>query len=179
MPIYSVEKPGPQYLLKEFEPQYLLPSHKHAQCATHAGAYFTPVFFFLSVNCFSGTHILLNISSKPTLPQLDKLIVSSVASDWEQVATHLGVEPFLIDTVKADNPGHCEERCRGVLNRWLNAKPGSGTMERTWPSVLKVLEESGHRQVALQLRRDHFGESSEGHASELTSPPGRNACTLD
>ena len=137
------------------------------------------LFSFLSVNCFSGTHILLNISSKPTLPQLDKLIVSSVAGDWEQTATHLGVEPFLIDTVKADNPGHCEEACRGVLNRWLNAEPGSGTMERTWPSVLKVLEESGYRQVALQLRREHFEESSEGRASELTSPPGRNACTLD
>ena len=148
-------------------------------CNTCRCLFYICVFFFLSVNGFSGTHILLNISSKPTFPQLDKLIVSSVASDWEQVATHLGVEPSVMDTVKADNPDHCEEACRGVLNRWLNAEPGYGTMERTWPSVLKVLEESGHRQVALQLRREHFGESSEGRTSELTSPPGRNACTLD
>ena len=29
MPIYSVEKPGFQQLLKEFDPQYVLPSHKY------------------------------------------------------------------------------------------------------------------------------------------------------
>ena len=157
---------------------YSHPTNIHTYNVQHRGLFYISAFSFLFVNCFSGTYILLNITSKPTLTQPNKLIVSSVADDWEQVATHLGVEPFLIDAVKADNPDHCEEACRGVLNRWLNAEPGSGTMERTWAPFLQALERSGHRQVALQLR-EHFGDSFEGHVSELASPPGRNACTLD
>ena len=73
---------------------------------------------------------------------------------------HLGVESFVIDTVKRDNPGPSEEVCREVLNRWLSAEPGTGEAERTWGSVLEALETSGHRQLAEQLRREQIGESS-------------------
>ena len=73
---------------------------------------------------------------------------------------HLGVESFVIDTVKRDNPGPSEEVCREVLNRWLSAEPGTGEAERTWASVLEALETSGHRQLAEQLRREQIGESS-------------------
>ena len=73
---------------------------------------------------------------------------------------HLGVESFVIDTVKRDNPGPSEEVCREVLNRWLSAEPGTGEAEKTWGSVLEALETSGHRQLAAQLRREQIGESA-------------------
>ena len=73
---------------------------------------------------------------------------------------HLGVESFVIDTVKRDNPGSSEEVCRDVLNRWLSAEPGTGEAERTWGSVIEALETSGRRQLAEQLRREQIGESS-------------------
>ena len=72
---------------------------------------------------------------------------------------HLGVESFVIDTVKRDNPGLSEEVCREVLNRWLSAEPGTGEAERTWGSVLEALETNGHRQLAERLRREQIGES--------------------
>ena len=108
----------------------------------------------------SGAHTQLNLSSKPTLAGLDELIVQAITDGWEQVVLHLGVESFVIDTVKRDNPGPSEEVCREVLNRWLSAEPGTGEAERTWGSVLEALETSGHRQLAEQLRREQYGESS-------------------
>ena len=107
----------------------------------------------------SGAHTQLNLSSKPTLAELDGLIVRAITDGWEQVVHHLGVESFVIDTVKRDNPGPSEEVCREVLNRWLSAEPGTGEAERTWGSVLEALETSGHRQLAEQLRREQIGES--------------------
>ena len=75
---------------------------------------------------------------------------------------HLGVESFVIDIAKRDNPGQSKEACRGVLSSWLDDKPGTGVAERTWHSVLKALETSGHSQLGDKLKREQFGESSEG-----------------
>ena len=81
---------------------------------------------------------------------------------WEQAALCLGVQSYVLETEKWDNPNNAEEACRGVLRRWLLHAPGTGETERTWHSVLEALETSGHSQLAEQLKRDHFTESSEG-----------------
>ena len=95
-----------------------------------------------------------------------------IGSEWEQVALHLGVESSVIDTVRGDNPDQYVEACRGVLNRWLKAEPGTGNKERTWSYVLEALVTSGHRQLAERLKDEHFVQSSEVSISELTSLPG-------
>ena len=123
----------------------------------------------------SGAHALLNISSKPTVAELDEFIVRSITDGWEQVVLYLGVESFVIDRVKGANPSHSEVACLGVLSSWLNASPGTGVAERTWRSVLEALETSGHRQLADKLKREHFSGSSERLISEPTSLSG--VCT--
>ena len=91
-------------------------------------------------------------------------------SEWEQAALHLGVQSYVLETEKWDNPGKPEEVCRGVLRRWLLCAPGTGETERTWHSVVEALETSGHRQLAEQLKREQFMESSEGSISLLSQP---------
>ena len=88
---------------------------------------------------------------------------------------HLGVESFVINTLKRDNPGQSQETSRRVLSSWLNDKPGTDVAERTWHSVLEALETSGHRQLADKLKREQFVKSSEGLISEPTSLP--SVCT--
>ena len=80
----------------------------------------------------------------------------SHCSGWEQAALCLGVQSYVLDAVKWDNPNNAEEACRGVLRRWLLRAPGTGETERTWHSVLEALETSGHSQLAGQLKREHF-----------------------
>ena len=79
-------------------------------------------------------------------------------SGWEQAALCLGVQSYVLDAVKWDNPNNAEEACRGVLRRWLLRAPGTGETERSWHSVVEALETSGHSQLAEQLKRDHFTE---------------------
>ena len=89
-------------------------------------------------------------------------------SEWEQAALHLGVQSYVLETEKWDNPGKPEEACRGVLHRWLLCAPGTGETERTWHSVLEALETSGHSQLVEQLKRESFVENSEGSISLLS-----------
>ena len=89
-------------------------------------------------------------------------------SGWEQAALCLGVRSFVIDAVQWDNHENPEEACRGVFRRWLLHAPGTGETERTWHSVLEALETSGHSQLAGQLKREHFMDSSEGPISPLS-----------
>ena len=87
---------------------------------------------------------------------------------------HLGVEFFVIDKLKRDNPGQSGEASQ-VLCSWLNAKPGTGVPELTWRSVLEALERSRHRQLTDKLRREKFDESSDRLISEPTSLPSMRA----
>ena len=86
------------------------------------------------------------------------------------MALCLGVQPVVLESQKWDNPGKPEDACREVLSRWLQHAPGTGATERTWHAILEALETSGHRQVAEELKREQFGEISEGPVSGLTSP---------
>ena len=118
---------------------------------------------------FSGASSLLDISSKPTQDELDKLIVSN-CREWEQAALHLGVQSHVLETEKWDNPGKPEEACRGVLHRWLLCAPGTGETERTWHSVLESLETSGHSQLVEQLKSEQFAKCSEEAISPFLQP---------
>ena len=109
---------------------------------------------------FSGASSVLDIGSKPTLEELDKLILGH-CSGWEQAALCLGVRSYVLETEKWDNHENPEEACRGVLRRWLLRAPGTGETKRTWHSVLEALETSGHSQLVGQLKREHFVDSSD------------------
>jgi len=110
---------------------------------------------------FSGASSLLDVGSKPTLEELDKLLVGC-CSGWEQAVLCLGVQSLVIETENWNNPSNAEEAYRGVLRGWLLHAPGTGETERTWHSVLEALETSGHSQLAEQLKREHFVDSSKG-----------------
>ena len=80
----------------------------------------------------------------------------------------LGVHSVVLESQKWDNPGKPEDAYREVLSRWLQHAPGTGATERTWHAILEALETSGHRQVAEELKRERFGEISEGPFPGLT-----------
>lgn len=58
------------------------------------------------------------------------------------------------------NPDQYVEACRGDLDRWLKAYPDTGNKERSRHTVLEALETNGHGRLTEQLKKEHFGESS-------------------
>ena len=96
----------------------------------------------------------MRLDSKPTLRHLDELICRRIAGNWDTLAFYLGVQSHVIIEVKDSHRRHCDEASRDVLNRWLNGEHDTGTMQRTWCSVLTALRESGEEELAQQLRTE-------------------------
>ena len=95
----------------------------------------------------------MDLDSKPTLRRLDELVCRRIASNWDTLALYLGVEQHVIDAVNEDHR-RCEKASRDILNRWLNGEHDTGSMHRTWRSVLTALRESGEEELAEQLRTE-------------------------
>ena len=81
-----------------------------------------------------------DIDSKPTLRDLERLVVRQAASKWELLARRLGVQWSLIGIVKRDHCYSCEDACREVLNRWLSGDHNTGGAGRNWRSIMTALE---------------------------------------
>jgi len=138
---------------------------------------FTYYYFtlFLPLYCpltYPGAHNLLNISSVPTLHELDKLTVCHAASQWEAVAPHLVVESCGVCNIIGS--GHLQEASRGALSRWLKGESDTDIAEKTRCSVLEAQEASRNIPLAEQLKL--FEESSENPVTGLASPTGMYVC---
>ena len=104
----------------------------------------------------SGACAHLDVLSTPDLRDVDELVVTPVAANWQRVALRLGVEGFVSDVVFRNNPNDCEGACRDMLNRWLRGERHTGEEERTWSSLLTALGRAGFEELERRLRREHF-----------------------
>ena len=103
---------------------------------------------------------LLDVSSTPKLHNVLELVVPSVAAKWRFVATHLKVEPCVIDIISKNHPNDCEGACWDMLKRWLGKERNTGKEERTWSTLLTALGKAVSDELEQKLRRKHFKQSS-------------------
>ena len=104
----------------------------------------------------SGAQALLDTSSVPTLSDVNELIVTPVAANWQNLALVLGVKGFLLDIVTRNNPNDCEGACRDMLNRWLKNDQHTGEEKRTWSTLLTALGRANFRELERSVRGEHF-----------------------
>jgi len=97
-----------------------------------------------------------SIDSTPSFQAIRKFIVRQVASDWSLVAIYLGLESSVIRMARADHPQQCEHACADIFERWLSWEEGTGERERTWHTVLSVVEEAGHKAFVNRLKAERF-----------------------
>lgn len=98
------------------------------------------------------TGVRFGLDDKPSLADLDRLIVGTFASQWDQVALHLGVQPCLVEIVKVDNPLQSEKAFRTIFRRWLKGETNTGSAKRCWRSVLAAIGRSGYWELSEWLR---------------------------
>ena len=104
----------------------------------------------------SGAQALLEISSTPDMRDVNELVVTAVAANWESLALELGVKDFVNKIASKDHPSDCVGACRDVLSRWLRGEQHTGERERTWPTLLTALGRAGFAELERSLRREHF-----------------------
>ena len=95
------------------------------------------------------------IDSCPTLEHMSKFIVCEVAADWEQMATFLGIWPFVIDNVEHHHC-QCEQACTYIFEQWLSWTPGTGKKERTCRTVLSAVKKVRHKVLSQRLQTEVF-----------------------
>ena len=104
----------------------------------------------------SGARALLDVSSTPDMRDMDELVVTAVAANWQRVALRLGVEGCVSEVVLKNHPNDCEGACRDMLDHWLKGERHTGEEERTWSTLLTALSRANFVELERRLRREHF-----------------------
>ena len=99
---------------------------------------------------------ILDVSSTPDMSDVDELVVTEVAANWQRVALRLGVEGCVSEAVLKNHPNDCEGACQDMLDRWLRRDPHTGEEERTWSTLLTALGRAGFEELERRLRKEHF-----------------------
>ena len=103
-----------------------------------------------------GAQALLDPSSVPALSDINELIVTPVAANWQNLALVLGVKGFLLDIVTRNHPNDCEGACRDMLNQWLRIDQHTGEEKRIWSTLLTALGRADFRELERSIREEHF-----------------------
>ena len=98
----------------------------------------------------------------PELAALQEHVVPFVAAQWVAVADYLLVSYEKRAVIAASERGRVEVCCRELFNQWLQQLPGTGSLPRTWGTVLDVVQEAVGPEVAKQIvTRLNFKEGGE------------------
>ena len=102
----------------------------HAMCVVHT--------MFVCLACCVG--------AKPSLLDILRLVVPTIAAKWWKVGQALGVKNEILDTVSCSE--HREDGCAlELLALWSHNAAETGSQPRTWHSLLAAVEKViGHRE---------------------------------
>ena len=80
-----------------------------------------------------------SVGAEPSLTDLLRHVVPTVAAQWKMLGYALGVKPEVLNTVEY-NERRAERCAMELLALWLRRAPGTGDQPRTWHSVLEAVE---------------------------------------
>ena len=84
-------------------------------------------------------YLMCSVGAKPSLSDLLRHVVPTVAAKWKMVGYALGVEHEVLSTIEYDE--RKAERCAmELLAQWLYRASGTGDQPRTWHSVVGAVE---------------------------------------
>ena len=106
----------------------------------------------------SGAQALLDTTTTPNMRDMDELVVTFVACNWQRLALRLGVEGCVSEVVFKNHPNDCEGACRDMLGRWVRGDRHTGEEERTWSTLLTALGRAGFEELERTLQRKHFNK---------------------
>ena len=94
-----------------------------------------------------------NISPLPT----DILVALNHELDarWREFGTFLHVDYQIIEAIKTTNGGNVESCMLDLLGKWTSNQAGTGTLPRTWQTVVDAVKKTGFVQLAEDLACKH------------------------
>ena len=84
-------------------------------------------------------YLMCSVGAKPSLSDLLRHVVPTIAAKWKMVGYALGVQREVLNTVEY-NEQKAEGCAMELLALWLHRTPGTGDQPRTWHSVIGAVE---------------------------------------
>ena len=97
-------------------------------------------------NCFCADYGSLQ------LKDLVRCAVPRVSPKWDEVGLQLDIEPYVLETVKADH-SDVETQCKAMFQKWLHNGEGTGKQPRTWESVLEAVRKAVGSEVYTNIEQ--------------------------
>ena len=96
-------------------------------------------------------HIFLSTeSTELNLNVLADHVIHHVAADWYIFALYLGIEPKVLDVVKIEYKDN-KQACVVMLAMWLKCESGTGSMKRSWSTVVNAAIKSAELKEGQKL----------------------------
>ena len=81
-------------------------------------------------------------SQSPNIYELQRDLVDRVAAEWEKLGIVLQVEMYVLNKITADSVNKGVEKCcMDLFKRWLRGDKGTGSLPRTWDTIIPAVEE--------------------------------------
>ena len=74
---------------------------------------------------------------------------------WRHFSTFLGVDYQLMEAIKTGNGGNPEDCMLDLLGKWTSNQAGTGTLPRTWQTVVEAVKKTGFGAIAENLALKH------------------------
>ena len=83
-----------------------------------------------------------------------KALNHELDAKWWDFGTFLYVKPAIMSGIKKDKL-NVEDCMLKLVEKWLEHDDGTGTLPRTWKTVVQAVKDTGKRLLAQQLAEQH------------------------
>ena len=81
-------------------------------------------------------------SQSPNIYELQRDLVDRVAAEWEKLGIVLQVEMYVLNNITVNSVQQGVEKCcMDLFMRWLRGDKGTGSLPRTWDTIIPAVEE--------------------------------------
>ena len=76
-------------------------------------------------------------------------------TQWKRFGIFLKVDGALLDTIERDRFNISKDCMLELLNKWMSFQTGTGSLPRTWKTVVEAVHKTGYGELAQQLAHNH------------------------
>ena len=99
--------------------------------------------------------LVLVLSFSPLATDIIKALNHQLDAQWRLLGTFLRVDYQLMEAIRKGNGGNPADCMLDLLGKWTSNQAGTGTLPRTWQTVVDAVKETGFGAIAESLALKH------------------------
>ena len=95
------------------------------------------------------------MSLSPLATAIIEALNHQLDAKWRHFGTFLHVDYQIMKAIDAGNGGNPEDCMLDLLSKWTSNQAGTGTLPRTWQTVVEAVKKTGFGAIAETLALKH------------------------